>query len=133
MSFQFNASGNLTEPLTWSREGAGVLPMGITLTPQGLLSGTVTGLPGGYTFSIRVTDANGCLAEITPTWTILCPDIAITPAGQVTTMMHQAATPVQFTAAGGNPTVTWSHTGTLPSGMTLSSGGQLSGTPVSAP
>ncbi|HEY6553315.1 MAG TPA: ice-binding family protein, partial [Vicinamibacteria bacterium] len=45
---------------------SGTLPLGLTLTPAGLSSGTPT-TPGPATFTIRGTDANGCFAQITYT------------------------------------------------------------------
>lgn len=38
----------------------------------------------------------------------------------------------QFVSAGGSGTITWSATGTLPTGLTLSASGLLSGTPLAA-
>jgi hypothetical protein len=109
------AGGNAPYSFTVS---TGQLPAGMTLSNAGVLGGTPSAVPGDYSFTLRATDNSTalCTGERAYTLRILCPDITITPAGQVTTMMHQAATPVQFTAAGANPTVTWSHTGTLPSG-----------------
>ena len=53
----FTASGG-TEPYTFSVL-PGTLPPGLTLTPEGVLSGTAT-TAGSYTFTITATDANGC-------------------------------------------------------------------------
>jgi hypothetical protein len=45
---------------------SGALPLGVTLTPAGVLSGTPT-TAGTSTFTIRGTDANGCFRELTYT------------------------------------------------------------------
>ena len=42
---------------------AGGLPDGMTLTADGLVSGTPTA-GGHFTFTVRGTDANGCFAEL---------------------------------------------------------------------
>jgi hypothetical protein len=44
----------------------GALPAGLTLTPAGVLAGTPTAA-GSYTFTVRVTDANGCIATFART------------------------------------------------------------------
>ncbi|MGM5069821.1 Ig domain-containing protein [Rhodococcus qingshengii] len=49
------------------------------------------------------------------------------PAGKVGVAYEQT-----LTATGGEGTLTWSKTGTLPAGLTLSSAGVLSGTPTAA-
>jgi len=61
---------------------------------------------------------------------INCPPIAVGPATipQGTAGVAYAAT--QFTQTGGVGTITYSETGTLPTGMSLSSSGLLSGTPL---
>jgi hypothetical protein len=50
------------EPYTFGVT-TGALPAGLTLTAEGLLSGTPT-TAGTSAFSIRGTDANGCYAEL---------------------------------------------------------------------
>jgi hypothetical protein len=56
------ASGG-TAPYTFAVT-AGALPAGLTLTTAGVLAGTPT-TAGGFGFTVRATDANGCFAEIT--------------------------------------------------------------------
>lgn len=51
------ATGGVS-PYTWN--SVGTLPPGISISSGGVLSGTPT-LAGAYTFSLRATDANGCL------------------------------------------------------------------------
>ena len=50
---------------------SGTLPPGLTLTAGGVLSGTPTTATTNSTVTIRATDANGCLAQITYTITII--------------------------------------------------------------
>jgi hypothetical protein len=73
---------------------------------------------GTYSSSIDTT-TDGCF-DIPPT--IVGPDTATFTEGT-------AATPVQVTSVGGYRPITYSETGELPSGVTLSSSGVLSGTP----
>ncbi|MBK8092606.1 MAG: putative Ig domain-containing protein [Verrucomicrobiaceae bacterium] len=131
-SQQFTVSGSGTAPFTYTLQ-SGTLPAGVTLAAGGLLSGTINGAPGNYNFTVRVTDVNGCYVQAVIPWTILCPDISISPTSVGAAKMYQSYGPVNFTANGANAPVLWSYTGTLPSGMTLNSAGSLGGTPTSSP
>jgi hypothetical protein len=111
---------------------SGTLPPGLTLSASGLLAGTPTAV-GSSTVTIRVTDGNGCPADIV--YTILvsptaCPVITLAPPtmpfGRVGVAYSQ-----QITASGGSGSPVFTVVGgTLPAGLTLSSGGLLSGTPT---
>jgi hypothetical protein len=57
-----------TAPYTVATSSA--LPAGLTLTPAGGLTGTLT-TAGTFTFSIRITDATGCFVERSYTMLIL--------------------------------------------------------------
>ena len=113
---------------------SGTLPAGITLSAGGLLAGTPTTV-GSSTVTVRVTDGNGCPGTIVYTIVVApaaCPVITLTPptmpSGAVGVAYSQ-----QITASGGTgPYVFSVASGTLPAGITLSSGGLLSGTPTTA-
>lgn len=123
-----------TAPYTWSVSG-GALPAGLTLSSTGVISGTPT-TAGTATFIVVVADSAAPvhIATQTFTLTITAPlGLTITsasplPGGTVGTAYSQ-----QLTATGGTGTLTWAVTiGTLPAGLTLSTGGLLSGTPTTA-
>jgi len=125
----FTATGILGT-VTWSETGT--LPAGITLnSATGVLSGTPT-IPGSFPITVTATDTNGCTGTgATYTLTINCQTITVTPPG-VTTGTVDAAFSQTFTQVGvgtHTPAVFTINTGTLPSGLTLSSAGVLSGTP----
>ncbi len=112
---------------------AGTLPTGLTLAGGGLLSGTPT-VNGSFNFTIRATDANTCFGEQAYTLTLLppCNTITVNPAslpnGITGTAYNQT-----LTATGGTAPYTFAvTTGALPNGLTLASGGVLSGTPTTA-
>ena len=124
------ASGG-TAPYTYA-VSAGALPAGLTLTSSGTVSGTPT-VAGSFTFSVHATDSStgtGAPFSITQsyTFTVNAPALTLTP----TTLPNaQAAVAYsqQITANGGNGTYSYAVTaGTLPTGLTLSSSGHLSGT-----
>ncbi|MEP7339044.1 MAG: putative Ig domain-containing protein [Acidobacteriota bacterium] len=107
---------------------SGNLPPGVTFT-NGELSGTPS-TPGSYTFTVKLTDATGCMTTRIYTIFIGCQVITFDPstfrAGIVGVAYNQA-----LTQTGGAGTVSYSRTsGLLPTGLELSAGGVLSGTPT---
>jgi putative Ig domain-containing protein/uncharacterized protein DUF11 len=133
----FAYSGQLTEsggeaPFSWSQV-AGQLPPGLTLSAAGVVSGTPT-QSGTFTFVPRVTDSESPPQSDTQSVTItvnpaapLAVTTASLPAATAGTAYSQA-----LSATGGTTPYTWSLSGTLPAGLTLSTGGTISGTPKTA-
>jgi hypothetical protein len=117
------ASGGLT-PYTWFLD-SGTLPPGLSLT-----AGKVTGTPterGSWSLGFRVVDAAGRVA--TKTLTINVYKLEIT-SPTVPNATKGVAYTFQFTAVGGKGTLVWARSsGTLPSGLSLTTAGKLSGTP----
>jgi hypothetical protein len=112
-------------PYKWSL-AAGQLPAGLTLSPDGVISGTAQAT-GESKLTFQVNDAKRDLtlkvvADTKPVIT----DTALPPT-QVG--KHNR---YQLTAKGGNGPVTWRPTKkeSLPPGMELTIGGELVGTPV---
>lgn len=107
---------------------SGALPNGLTLAADGKLSGT-TNASGSFSFTVTVTDSLGCSGTRTFTLNIGCASITLNPAslpgGKVGEEYRQT-----ITAAGGSGAYSFTSTGTLPTGLTFSSGGVLSGTPT---
>ena len=106
---------------------SGALPPGLSLV-TGAITGTPTTL-GSFTFEIKATDVNGCLAFRTyNSVQIGCPTYALTalPAATANVAYNQA---LSVTPNSGGPH-SYSFTGTLPPGLTLNSAGVLSGTPT---
>jgi Concanavalin A-like lectin/glucanases superfamily/Putative Ig domain/Bacterial Ig domain/Matrixin len=124
-SFQLTASGYPTT-FTFTNTGNS-LPSGVTLTSAGLLSGTPAAGTGG-SYSLTFQADNGISPAATQSFTLTVNQApAITSASSTTFTVGTAGT---FTAtATGYPPPTFSETGALPGGVTLSSGGVLSGTP----
>jgi hypothetical protein len=110
---------------------ASPLPAGLTLAPNGTLSGTPT-QHGTFPIVVTATDANGCTGS-GPTYTLViaCQTIAVTNPATATGTAN-APFSQTFTQAGGKGTTTFSTASALPIGMTLAANGVLSGTPTQA-
>ncbi len=108
---------------------SGTLPAGLTLASDGTLSGTPT-TAGSSTFTVTATGFGTCTGSRSYTLTIDCPTITVNPAtlpnGTAGTSYSQTVT---ASPAGGSYTFA-ATSGTVPPGLTLSSGGVLSGTPT---
>jgi hypothetical protein len=109
---------------------AGTLPAGLTLSPAGVLSGTPDPGTGGV-HNLTFTATNGIGANAVQAFTLTVNQApAITSASAATFLVNTAGTTFQVLMTG-FPAPTVSVTaGTLPTGLTLSSGGTLSGTPT---
>ena len=126
----FAASGG-SAPFTWS---AATPPPGLSISSSGVLGGTPT-TPGVYTFAVTVTDGFASLPQSVTANYSLTVDSVMTittlsplPLGVVGALYSQT-----FTNTGGTAAYSWSVAGgALPAGLTLSSGGILTGVPVAA-
>ena len=103
----------------------GTLPAGLTLNANGSVTGTPTATGS---FSVQVTDSNHQVAVQT------CPiSIVSGPTANcavITAVQGVAITPVTLTATGGSGSgYTFTASG-LPAGLSMSSGGTISGTPT---
>src|SRR5206468_34604 len=111
-------------PYTFSATG---LPAGLTMSTGGTISGTPT-VSGTFNYTVTVTDKDGntgtenCSVTVNPPPTATCVSI--------TAVQGFAITPVTMVGSGGTGgPYTFSATG-LPAGLTMSTGGTISGTPT---
>ena len=111
----------------------GTLPVGLTLTTGGVLSGTPS-VFGDFNFTVAATDSLGCVGVRSYTLIIrppCVPGITVSPDalpnGTVGVIYAQT-----LGASGGTMPYLFEVTGALPDGVTLTSGGLLSGTPTAA-
>lgn len=124
---------NGVAPYFWSI-ASGSLPSGITLSSGGLISGTPSDTPGTYNFNIQVYGSPPYSAANTTTTEAyqltLLEAITISPASLDDAALGFAYSET-LTASGGTGPYTFTKpTGSLPNGLTLSSGGVISGTPT---
>jgi uncharacterized delta-60 repeat protein len=125
---QLSGSGGIA-PYTFVLS-SGALPAGITLSSNGLLSGTPTAA-GNFAFDIDVTDASTGTGPYSNTQTfaltVNAPTITLSPATLLATNLNVAYSQT-LTASGGTAPYTFAVTaGTLPTGLSLSSAGVISG------
>lgn len=122
-----------TGTLTWALDSAPTsLPTGVTLGANGQLSG-IPQQNGTFPLTVRVTDAanpaQSASEDLSLSITPAAPP-SITTASPLPAGVVNQAYSKTFAATGGTGTLTWTSTGTLPSGLSpVSPGGVLSGTP----
>ena len=121
-----------TPGYTWSL-ASGSLPAGLSLSGAGVISGTPTA-SGTSTFTVAVKDSGSpaqtasVQESITVSTAPATLTITSTSLGAAKKGSSYSAT---LSATGGTPGYTWSiSSGSLPAGLTMSSGGVISGTPT---
>jgi hypothetical protein len=122
----FTAIG--AQPIAWS-VGTGALPTWATLDANtGVLSGTPTGI-GSTSFTVVATNAAAFITQPV-TLTVSVPEFPV--ISNATPPSAAVGVPYYFLfLASGSAPITWNLvSGALPDGITLSSTGQLSGTPT---
>lgn len=108
---------------------SGSLPSGMALASDGTLSGTPTSA-GTYSFTLTATDGNGFTGSRAYTLTIASPTLSLSP---VSVPGGSIGSPYSQTLSTSGGIASYSYSligGALPTGVTLSSGGVLSGTPI---
>src|SRR5438309_602935 len=124
------ASGGST-PYTWT-VSAGALPGGLTLSSTGQISGTPT-TAGTFSFTARASDAAAQTATAVLQITIAPAPLVITTVSPLSSGQAGSAYSTTLAASGGSTPYTWTvSAGALPGGLTLSSAGLISGTPITA-
>ena len=132
-SFPFTATGGYL-PLTWT--AAGTLPPGLTLSPDGTLSGTpTTASPTPFAFTLTVTDsrtptpATNSVAYAITISEPLPPTINNTPPPTATVGLPYS---FPFSASDGLAPLVWTPPSAPMGGLGVSLDGVLSGTPSTA-
>ncbi len=142
VSLQLSLAGTGVTPITWTSyvSGADTLPPGLSVDNTGLIMGTLQGPAtsgSGQSVTISATDAFGRTDSSTFYWRVL-PDLVPTGPTPFTGPVSVAITAIQLSATGGSGTpYTWSvpaagQTGALPAGLSMTSGGNITGTPSAA-
>ena len=117
-------------PYSYTIASGSSLPAGISLTPEGTLSGTVTA-SGNFIFGVKVTDSTSVTTiknysfnvDHAASSMVITPDL-LPPAGQHVFYSQQIST------SGGTAPYTYVvESGTLAPGLTISNTGLISGTP----
>ena len=128
-SFAFQSNGGIT-PINWTLS-IGQLPAGLSLNSNGTLSGTPTS-SGSFVFTVQAGDSSSPSQTITINVTIKSASLlAITSAGgALPDAIVGKPYSISLQAMGGTAPFVWAVVnGQLPSGLTLSAAGVLSGTP----
>ncbi|MFO0599282.1 MAG: Ig domain-containing protein [Myxococcaceae bacterium] len=129
VSIDFGATGG-TAPYTFS-VSAGTLPGGLTLSSSGHLSGTALNA-ATLNFNVQAIDATSARGEKSYALTIVPATLTINPPSLPAALVGSAYSQQLTTTGGTGPWLYQLTTGSLPVGLTLSSGGLITGTPSSA-
>ena len=126
-SAKLTAAGGSGTGESWSLL-SGAIPAGVTLSKAGLLSGTPT-VSGAKSFTVEVKDSASNTAKATLTLTV-DPGLTVTAGSPLPVGYVDSSYTDTLTASGGTGTgLKWKATDALPSGLTLSTAGVLSGAP----
>lgn len=125
-AFQLSGTGGADNAsYSWSATG---LPDGVTTSTSGLISGIPTAA-GTTTVTITLSDGTNMTSRML-SLRIDENQRLLIDAIELPTATYQEPYSVQLTAVGGLPPLTWTvGSGMLPAGVTLSTTGELSGTP----
>ncbi|HSU19014.1 MAG TPA: putative Ig domain-containing protein, partial [Acidobacteriaceae bacterium] len=123
------ASGG-TSPYAWWIS-AGSLPAGLTLSSDGVISGTPTAAgTSNFTFSVHDSGSPQQTLSKNASITVTPGNLAIVTSS-LPSGTNGAPYNIALAATGGTPAYTWSvSSGKLPIGLTLSSNGVISGAPT---
>lgn len=116
-----------TSPYTFSATG---LPTGLSMSSAGVITGTPTAA-GSYSVVVTITDSIYATATRTFAVTIRSALSISSPASLASGTVSTAYTSTTVAASGGLAPYTFAATG-LPSGMSMSSAGVITGTPTAA-
>jgi hypothetical protein len=131
---QLAATGGTAPYQNWTVV-SGSLPAGLSLSGAGVISGTLSPAAVSSTFSVTVSDSSLPPQTSAPqqfTITVV-PVLNITTTTLPTGVIGQVYPNTQLQAQGGTGAYSWSlvaTAGSLPAGLTLTSGGVITGTPT---
>ena len=125
-SVSLTANGGI-QPYTWTNP-SGTVPPGLSLSDDGVLSGT-PGAVGSFTFTLQVADSYTPASTATQTFVLVVDTSFTISTTSLPSAFQDQAYNHQLQTAGGTGPFTWTvSSGALPTGLTLSVAGSITGT-----
>ena len=129
-SLQIQAVSSAGLPLTYS--AGGTLPSGLSINSS---TGVITGTPtsaGTSSVTITASDSTPTSGSATFSWVVANAVVSVTDIGDQTNYVGDSVS-IQMNASDtGSFSVTWGAGGTLPAGLSISSGGLITGSVTTA-
>jgi hypothetical protein len=128
VTYRVTLTSNVAKtPARWAVVG-GALPAGLTLASNGVISGKPSH-PGTFSFTVQVADSASPAHTATSVLSVIVAPMTITTAS-VKNGKTKSFYSVTLAASGGTTPRTWAViSGSLPTGLKLSTAGTISGTP----
>lgn len=131
---QFITATGGVPPYTWALRSGNTLPVALSFSTDGVVSGIPTQIGDNYSFVAEVTDSVGVVAS--QAFQISIKDAPGFILRVATTSLPEGAVGVPYsgvvTAVNGTPPYTWTALPSPFGGITVNANGTLSGTPASA-
>lgn len=132
VGLEYEVALEATEDPTYHLPANNFLPDGLTLSTDGVLSGTPTASVEGLQFYVVASNSIG---RVTNLFTITIAPSSVSPPAIVTTSPlpdGKVGVPYSLQIEATNDPDVYTYSGTLPAGLELSTSGLLSGTPTTA-
>lgn len=120
---QITATDSAGHPITFTASG---LPTGLSISSAGLITGTPT-VVSAPTVTVTGTDSTSATGQAVFTWNVIAPVVAVTSPGSQSSITNEVIA-LQLTAIDTDGSAVSFAASGLPTGLSISLGGKITGT-----